>query len=325
MASSSTVLIERDPYILLFGCYAPSTRAAYIKAVNHFVQWCGSNGYVPSSVYTLDYYLAKYLVHLYYMGGGRTEATHALYGLDMLLPGLRHDLVWSLRSVRGFGRLRPSSPWAPLPFTVAAAIAAWLAVNHNRWGFAMAVGVLLSFDCYLRSSELLDIHYEDVAYGRDARLGLDDKHEDRVHIHLRQTKTGKNKGVEVRDPHIRLLLCELRRRCHYGDRLFEWSRETHLKWFHKACKGLLLTDHYVHHSLRHGGATRDYLNGMPIADVMVRGRWAAHKSAVHYIQSGRQLMMLQSIPPWLDDVGRYLVKDNLSSLIYSLALSQSTK
>lgn len=96
-----------------------------------------------------------------------------------------------------------------------------------------------------------------------------------------------------------------------------------LNGFHKACKGLQLIDHYVHHSLRHGGATRDYLNGMPIADVMVRGRWAAHKSAVHYIQSGRQLMMLQSIPPWLDDVGRYITKDHLSSLI--LALSQSTE
>lgn len=128
------------------------------------MQWCDSNGYVPSSVYTLDYYLAKYLVYLYYAGGGRTEATHTLYGLDMLLPGLRHNLVWSLRCVRGFGRLRPSSPWAPLPYTVAAAIAAWLAVNHDRWGFAIAaaVGILLSFDCYLRSSELLGIHYEDV-------------------------------------------------------------------------------------------------------------------------------------------------------------------
>lgn len=68
------------------------------------------------------------------------------------------------------------------------------------------------------------------AYGRDARLGLDDKHNDRVHIHLRHTKTGKNKGVEVRDPHVKWLLCELHRRHHYGDKLFEWSRDTHLKW-----------------------------------------------------------------------------------------------
>jgi integrase len=313
---TSTALI--DPNVLLFGCYAPSTRSKYIAAVNHFVQWCNGLGYVPVSVYTLDYYLAKYLVYLYYSGIGRTEATCTLYGLDMLLPGLRYQLVWSLRSIRGYGRLRPSSPWAPLPYPVTVAMAAWLAVNHQRWGYAMAVGILLSFDCYLRSSELLGIRYEDVAYGRDVRLGLDAKHNDRVHIHLRHTKTGNNKGVEVRDIQVKILLVHLVRRHRHGDELFPWSRDTHLRWFHKACSGLSLTQHYVHHSLRHGGATRDYLNGMPIADVMVRGRWAAHKSAVHYIQSGRQLMMLQSIPLWVDDIGRYVVKDSLSSLILAL-------
>ena len=112
----------------------------------------------------------------------------------------------------------------------------------------------------------------------------------------------------------------------HGDYLFHWSRDTHLRWFHKACSVLSLPTHYVHHSLRHGGATRDYLNGMPIADVMVRGRWAAHKSAVHYIQSGRQLMMLQQVPQWLDNVGRSpLLKESLSSLIIFMALSQYTK
>jgi hypothetical protein len=50
---------------------------------------------------------------------------------------------------------------------------------------------------------------------------------------------------------------------------------------------LLLKQSKPGHSLRHGGATHDYLKGMPFDDVMVRGRWAVTKSAVHYIQQGR--------------------------------------
>ena len=207
-----------------------------------------------------------------------------------------------------------------MPYTVAVAVAAWLAVNHRKHGFAMAVAVVLSFDCYLRTGELLGLIYEDIATGRDSRLGLDDR--DRVHIHLRHTKTGAHKGVEVRDAQVKQLLLMVKRRCKPGQHLFPWHRSTHLKWFKAACADLNLSSDYVHHSLRHGGATRDYLNGISIADVMVRGRWAANKSAVHYIQQGRQLMMLHDVPKLVDKLGRYALAGSLIALFK--ALSQYT-
>ena len=113
-----------------------------------------------------------------------------------------------------------------------------------------------------------------------------------------------HKGVEVRCPQVKRLILQLKRITKPGERLFPWSRSTHLKWFKKACADLRLSSDYVHHSLRHGGATRDYLEGMTIGDVMVRGRWAANKSAVHYIQQGRQLLMLHEIPSLVDRFGR---------------------
>jgi hypothetical protein len=148
-------------------------------------------------------------------------------------------------------------------------------------------------------------------------------HDNRIHIHLRRTKTGSHKGVEVRDGQVKALLLLLLKYSKPGQRLFPWHRSTHLKWFHKCCTSLQLSSDYVHHSLRHGGATRDYLNGMPIADVMVRGRWAATKSAIHYIQQGRQLMMLQSIPPLVDQLGRLAGRSLIVSIL--MALSQNTK
>jgi hypothetical protein len=167
--------------------------------------------------------------------------------------------------------------------------------------------------------------YEDIAVGRDSRLGLTDHCDEkgRVHIHLRHTKTGAHKGVEVRDGQVKKLLLIHHGKHKPGDKLFPWHRSTHLKWFHKACAALKLSPDYVHHSLRHGGATRDYLAGMPIADVMVRGRWAATKSAVHYIQQGRQLMMLQTVPSLVDSLGRYMV-DEGSIVEVLLSLSQYT-
>lgn len=271
---------------------------------------------LPKSIPDLDYRLANYMVDLWYAGKGKTEASCTLYGLDLLIPGLRTKLTLSIRSLNGFTRLKPSKPHPPMPWTVAAVIAGWLAVNHHKHGLSMAIGILLSFDCYLRTGELLGLLYEDIAFGRDTRLGLED--DGRVHIHLRTTKTGSHKGVEVRDEQVKQLLIILKRRHKKGDRLFPWHRSTHLKWFHKACQVLRLPSDYVHHSLRHGGATRDYLNGMPIGDVMVRGRWAATKSAVHYIQQGRQLMMLHTIPSLVDKIGRYITQgDNLASFLFS--------
>jgi integrase len=260
------VITSFDSNVLLFGGYAEATRSKYIKAVNSFSLWCESFGYVPSSVYHLDYYLAKYLVYMWYTGKGKAEGSCALYGLDMLIPGLRSQLVWSQRSLRGYSRLLPSQPYPPLPYTVTLVISSWLAYYHS---LSMAIGVILSFDCYLRAGELLNITYDDIASGRDARLGMDDDH--RVHIHLRRTKTGNHKGVEVRDPYVKSLLLYLKSRHHEGAKLFPWHRSTYLRWFHKACIALHLSTDYVHHSLRHGGATRDYLNGVPIADVMVAG------------------------------------------------------
>ena len=41
---------------------------------------------------------------------------------------------------------------------------------------------------------------------------------------------------------------------------------------------------YTPASLRPGGATWDYLNGLPIGNLKFRGRWAAESSLEHYIQ-----------------------------------------
>ena len=55
--------------------------------------------------------------------------------------------------------------------------------------------------------------------------------------------------------------------------------------------------HFVWHSFRHGGASRAFLAGREMSEIIVRGRWAAESSARHYVQAGRQMLLVLALPP----------------------------
>lgn len=308
-----------DSNALLLGGYAVSTQRKYMAAVGRFASWCDIHGVVLRGTSSTDYHLSRYMIDLWFNGRGKVDASCVLYGLDMLVPGVRTRLILSRRSLRGFNRLAPSVPRPPMPWPVAVAIAMWLA-QHGRVQFA--VGVLLSFDCYLRIGELMGLIREDIAFGCDPRLGVD--HDNRVHIHLRVTKTGANKGVEVANGDIKVLLAKLIESIPHGGRIITSHESTFRRWFDRAVVSLGLSCDYTPHCLRHGGATFDKLNGMNINDIMHRGRWAHHKSAVHYIQQGAQLMMMQSVPLIVDYIGRTAAKSLAVSIILA-TLTQNSR
>ena len=64
----------------------------------------------------------------------------------------------------------------------------------------------------------------------------------------------------------------------------------------KLVPSALLRLNYSPHSLRHGGATRHFLQKKPISDIQFRGRWSSSKSVRTYIQSGRALLLLTQVP-----------------------------
>lgn len=82
--------------------------------------------------------------------------------------------------MRGFGRLVPPRP--PMPWTVAVGLRCMVKAP-------VAVGVLLSFDCYLRIGELMALVREDIAFGNDRGFGVNHAEMDRVHIHLQELGT----------------------------------------------------------------------------------------------------------------------------------------
>ena len=77
--------------------------------------------------------------------------------------------------------------------------------------------------------------------------------------------------------------------------------------FKHACADLGLSKSYVPHSLRHGGATHDFLRGLSLEDILHIGRWASIKSARHYVQEGRALLLSTSVPRDISALSRVLV------------------
>lgn len=287
-----TALVHDDSF-LLQARLAPSTVRKYSAAYARFREWWAlTKAHLPPDL-PLDCLFSLYLASLYRSGKGKGEAVAAFYGMEMVMPGVKRMLPRARAALTGYNRLIESVPWPPLPWSITVVLAVWMA----RRGFLTeAIGTLVSFDCYLRmQSELLPLTREDIAIGDDPRLGGADRN--RVHIRLRHTKTGKNKGVEVWDAGVKHMLAMLVTLTPPGQRLFPFTASSYRTLLRSACATLGLSTDYVPHSLRHGGATRDFLRGVPIADICVRGRWAHTKSAVGYIQSGRQLLLSMSIPP----------------------------
>jgi integrase len=255
----------------------------------------------------VDQALCNFINFLFASGKNKTYANQAFYGAVHIRPDLRVRLALprSQQSLRGFHRLQASVPHPPLTWELTVAIAVTLARSgYHGHAFAM----LLAFDCYLRVGEFTRLRCSDVAFPQDARMGSAHRH---TLLRLRVTKTGKEQSVTVRDPAVVALLhiwvAHVSREGHGRPDgfLFQFTAEHFRRHMHRAAE-VLGVGHvgYVVHSLRHGGATRDHMEGMLLADVMARGRWAAHKSALHYIQKGPAYLAALNTPQLIHDLGR---------------------
>lgn len=269
----------------------PRTFQRYNACLTQFLEWCRENKEDATSVAELDELMCDYIHDLYFAGGSLHSASNALSALGIHLPESCGHMLSSSRALKGWRRLKPPKPWPPMTYPIAVSVA----VSLSGAGFLReAIGVLLAFECYLRVGELVGLRREDVAAGGDVRLGGEYSG---VALRLRSTKTGVNQWVTVRDPEVAFLLLALVRNTSPHSLLFPTSTWRFRQVFKKACSGLGVDSvGFVPHSLRHGGATRDFLRGMSLESILARGRWASTKSARHYIQSGRALLLSIHLP-----------------------------
>ena len=199
------------------------------------------------------------------------------------------------RCLRGWDRLVPSKPAAPMPRDLARASAS-MAALLGKPGSGLAM--LVAHDTWLRIGECSGLRVRDVVDSRE--------HADPVmrgvSVFIPEAKTGRRQAVRVDDADIAVLLIAWRdavaARFGPDGKLFPSAARLRadlaatLVPFRVEARGL----HFTFHSFRHGGASRAYLAGWDMADILLRGRWKVESSGKHYIQAGRQLLLGLDLP-----------------------------
>ena len=307
---------------------ASTTLRTYDKNLNNFLQFTrlSFSLFLTFDAQRLDAKLAAYIEHMHATAAPFDYASHAVHGVIFRRPELRgpSSLPISRQCLRGWARTRLTASHPPLTWE----LTVLFAVNMARSGHhGPAVAILLAFDCYLRVGELTRLRYCDVVQPHDPRLGSGHT---TMALRLPKTKTGLNQWVSLQNADVTSILVHwLRQQGHVHDqsstrRVFPFS-PSHLRWLLHRVKeqlGLSATP-YVPHSLRHGGATYDYLRGASIEQVMYRGRWQSMVSARRYIQTGRALLVAQQVPQRLNQLGQ-LFNQSLPAIFVHLMHSVAT-
>ena len=306
------------------------TMYKYKKCVAEFIQHSHQQlSLIPFNDFdALDYALSQYFEQLYKQHLSYSKAVCTLYGLCLLFPKLydRRMLADSKLRLKGWRRLKPSTSYPPLTYEVVCAISIHMIFKgHVDEGIA----TLLSFDCYLRISEFVNLKVSDIVIpGIDCRSSRTLRH--KVVLCLEQTKTGRNQSVIIRRSEIASLVSTFiqHKKTLHSKRsniqplkLFSFTAASYRRIFKSTCYQLHLSHiGYTPHSLRHGGATFDFQNSISISDIKTRGRWRDTKSAERYIQTGVALLRLYHVPPSVFEIG-CLVIDNLSQFITLISSS----
>jgi len=274
---------------------APTTHSKYTKALARFEAFCDDQGFEVHRNRDVDRILTLYVQHLHDSGGSMDLAKNTIYAVQHRAPWLAHSLGAAKLALRGWHRTHPSNSHPPLTWELTCLMAVWMAIRGQHHA---ALAMLVGFDCYLRIGELLSLKVQDVAVSNDPRLGSAYRG---VLLRLAHTKTGRNQAVTVEDSAVAdMLTSHVQARGPsrtQSDLVFQVSRDSFYKLFHGACRAFGLDGlNYSPHSLRHGGATRHFLQKRHISDIQFRGRWSNSKSVRTYIQSGRALLLLTRVP-----------------------------
>ena len=293
------------------------SRRRYEKAALAFMAFVREHGDRVEDAGDLDYWFAYY-AHTAYMAGrpSRSELEKALAGVEHWLPELK-PLPLSRRCMRGWHRLVPPVPAAPMPRDLAFALAATAALAGE---LAAAIAMLLSHDCWLRISEVAGLTVDAVVDQR----GAEDAVMRGVAVFLPRTKTGRRQAVRIESPELAELVVAWRTASERAGarQLFPPAASLRAS-LHRALQVLGAGGptwetrglHFVWHSFRHGGASRAYLAGRDMSAIILRGRWAAESSARHYVQAGRQMLLALALPPSVATIASRLARIGLAALV----------
>lgn len=294
--------------ILRDAAIKPATLSAYDKQLTNFLTHTRLSlpQLLSLSPVHIDRLLSGFIDHSHSIGGSYEYNSQALFGLIYRQPSLRSHLGESRLRLRGWGTLKVSRSHPPITWELTVLFAVTLASWSHH---AEAVAMLLAFDCYLRVGELTRLRFADIVMPDDPRLGSAHRS---MALRLATTKTGLNQWVSLQNTAIATVLRDyiVGRSLAHTDLVFSFTPARLRALMHSVAVALGLGDTpYVPHSLRHGGATYDFLRGATVEQIMFHGRWKSMESARRYIQSGRAILTTVSVSSDLNDAGAAFIAD----------------
>ena len=281
-----------------------ATETMYRAGVNRFLLWLQTGGAYLGKLYDVqdvDDALTEWAWELYESRGGQGQwvLQCALYGVEYFVPRWKGDLKVARAALKGWKFLRPPTSHPPITWAAAVSVAVQIAEDGHP---GAGIGVLVAFEGYLRATELCGLRVGDVSQVLGQGGGLEAR--PRLLISLQWCKTGNNQSVLIDHPVVVDLLWRwvlyVKRRTGYHSRGgFSAAARGPLLFpevtffrslFMAACAYLGYSKgdvRFVPHSLRHGGATRDFLyRERSLDEIIIRGRWANLLSTRRYIQQG---------------------------------------
>ena len=270
----------------------------------------------------VDSLLSDYLHHLYARCSSYASAAAAVYGTEFFASRLKGRLHSSRLALRGWKRIAPHRSYPPLTWDAACVIA----VTLRSWGeHKAAIAVLLMFDCYLRIGEMAALRCCDIIDSSSVRMGSSYRG---MSICIPKAKTGVNQSVDVRNSLVqRLIAAEIiHDDPHSRASAFGLTAAQFRRLFKRACATIGLSRDYVPHSLRHGGATKDYLDGEQVTAIIMRGRWASHRTASRYVQAGKAMLAARTdFPAAIGRLGARLSKPGILRAIFRTLRAAPTR
>ena len=281
------------------------TLHVYTEAVKLYYLFCRAVMMPVNTFKELDAAMEQCLHKLYFDGETISKPNNTVHGLMY-----EQNLTWSKTSefpltrkaLQGYRKSSRTVSRDGAPWECAILLASFMAKRGSAESIQAAGLTLLMFDTYLRISE-------GVSLGRDQVVPPQARSGPRSFYSLivapkelgKPTKAGAyddtvlvGETAPERRAVLRAILAQLVRATKPGEFLFpDLTAAKYELIFRRACvalgfDGLKLCPH----SLRHGGASVDALNGIDTITIQKRGRWNVIASCRRYEKKGRILKQL---------------------------------
>ncbi len=301
---------------LLRHAVASGTLLSYRRAAHSFLVWAKKQRFFSNihsaSLDTLDDSLVAYSNHNFRIHhgsrGARQHCVNARSAIIHLFPRLRQSLFSSSRALYAWDRLVPGTQHPPCPKQLMYVLMDEFIKDGH---LDLAIITALAFFGYLRISEASLIQRSWInSPEKGSILGF---------IWLPKSKTGLNQCAKIQSAafwklyqyYLDVQTAEDAVSVFLFPRRRPSTVSLHMS---RLCQMLRVSYKITAHCLRHGGATDDFINGVPINEIQQKGRWRNAKSTTRYIQASRALLLTVDLPDEVKVKGDWIIQNPLRLL-----------